>query len=326
MGSVLHLDESTPLNLPIRTVHPLDAGPPVRWALRHYDAPSYTRIPDTVNDLCRNHDPAGHTTSTGPCYGVVRWGGTAFLQSRRGVTDDHRRGRTTPPRCSRPRCAAGSSTPSRNADGAGGDPAGLTAAELAAEVGLHVTTVRFHLDQLVAAGLVESAFAARGARAGRARSTPLAPGSLDDVDPAGRARLAPHAQRPPRADPGRRVRPAPRITPAEAGRRWASEHVPARPERRTRRQPRPLAEQGRPDDRCPPGWGYTPELTTTGGGRTARSPWRTAPSSTWPAANTAVVCGIHRGLIVGSLRAVRRDRDRGRASSPSSAPPPVSRT
>ena len=40
----------------------------------------------------------------------------------------------------------------------GGDRTpGLTAAELADEVALHVTTVRFHLDQLVAAGLVEAA-------------------------------------------------------------------------------------------------------------------------------------------------------------------------
>jgi len=59
---------------------------------------------------------------------------------------------------------------------------GLTAAELGGRVGLHVTTVRFHLDQLVAAGLVESAVRREGG-AGRPRKVySLAPGSLDDVD------------------------------------------------------------------------------------------------------------------------------------------------
>ena len=59
---------------------------------------------------------------------------------------------------------------------------GFTAAELGAQVGLHVTTVRFHLDQLVAAGLVESAVRREGG-AGRPRKVySLAPGSLDDVD------------------------------------------------------------------------------------------------------------------------------------------------
>ena len=50
------------------------------------------------------------------------------------------------------------------------DPAAArTAAELAAEVGLHVTTVRFHLDQLVAAGLVDVRGPAARAGAGRPR-------------------------------------------------------------------------------------------------------------------------------------------------------------
>ena len=48
-----------------------------------------------------------------------------------------------------------------NADGGATTP-GLTAAELGSQVGLHVTTVRFHLDQLVAAGLVESAVRREG--------------------------------------------------------------------------------------------------------------------------------------------------------------------
>ena len=61
-------------------------------------------------------------------------------------------------------------------------PRGSPPPSSAAEVGLHVTTVRFHLDQLVAAGLVESAVRREGG-AGRPRKVySLAPGSLDDVD------------------------------------------------------------------------------------------------------------------------------------------------
>ena len=67
------------------------------------------------------------------------------------------------------------------------DPVGLTAADLAEHVGLHVTTVRFHLDQLVAAGLVEASFHRSGS-AGRPRKL-YAPvqGSLAEVDVAGDA-------------------------------------------------------------------------------------------------------------------------------------------
>ncbi len=62
-------------------------------------------------------------------------------------------------------------------DGVGG----LTASQLAGELGLHVTTVRFHLDQLVAAGLVTAEFTKRFG-VGRPRKVYSAtPGSLDDA-------------------------------------------------------------------------------------------------------------------------------------------------
>ena len=48
------------------------------------------------------------------------------------------------------------------------DDPGLTTADLAPLVGLHVTTVRFHLDQLVAAGVLRSQFRRRPG-AGRPR-------------------------------------------------------------------------------------------------------------------------------------------------------------
>ena len=48
---------------------------------------------------------------------------------------------------------------------------GLTAREIGAQVGLHASTVRFHLDQLVAAGLLTSHFV-RSHGAGRPSKAP----------------------------------------------------------------------------------------------------------------------------------------------------------
>jgi predicted ArsR family transcriptional regulator len=180
------------------------------------------------------------------------------------------------------------------------DTPGFTAAELASEVGLHVTTVRFHLDQLVAAGLVESAVRREGG-AGRPRKVyTLAPGSLDDVD--GRAE-ADHL----RLLSGLLASTLTQgvgghaMTPAEAGRRWAVEHV--------------APEQGSPPADTPgrwlgklaqmidvlQEWGYTPELKTSEGGRVAEVTLSHCPFLDLARANPAVVCGIHRGLIAGSL-------------------------
>ena len=72
-------------------------------------------------------------------------------------------------------------------------------------------------------------------------------------------------------------------------------------------------------------WGYTPELRTSEGGRVAEVTLAHCPFLELARANPAVVCGIHRGLIAGSLaqlgetatrgqpRAVRRRHDLPRA-------------
>ncbi len=186
-----------------------------------------------------------------------------------------------------------------HADAAAATP-GFTAAELGTEMGLHVTTVRFHLDQLVAAGLVESAVRRDGG-AGRPRKVySLAPGSLDDVDARAEAdhlRLLSGLL----ASTLTEGVTGHTITPAEAGRRWALQHVS-------------------PDLASPPAdtpgkwlgklaqmidvlqeWGYTPELRTSEGGRVAEVTLAHCPFLDLARANPAVVCGIHRGLIAGSL-------------------------
>ena len=177
---------------------------------------------------------------------------------------------------------------------------GLTAAELAAEVGLHVTTVRFHLDQLVAAGLAE-AEVRRGGGAGRPRKFYVAAqGSLDDVDPrteVGSLRLLSGLLAQTVADGAS----GESVTPAEAGARWAAEHVPAEPGATPADTPgRWLGKLAQMIDVLQE-WGYTPELRTSDGGRSAEVTLAHCPFLELARANTAVVCGIHRGLITGSL-------------------------
>ena len=201
---------------------------------------------------------------------------------------------------------------------------GLTAAELGTQVGLHVTTVRFHLDQLVAAGMVESAVPPRGS-AGRPRKVySLAPGSLDDVDARAEAnhlRLLSGLL----ASTLTQGVSGHTMTPAEAGRRWAVDHV--------------APEQGLPPADTPgrwlgklaqmidvlQEWGYTPELKTSDGGRVAEVTLANCPFLDLARANPAVVCGIHRGLIAGSL-AQLGESGTGSVSSRSSTTPPASRT
>jgi predicted ArsR family transcriptional regulator len=177
---------------------------------------------------------------------------------------------------------------------------GLSAAELAEHVGLHVTTVRFHLDQLVAAGLVDATFQRRGG-AGRPRKLyAAAPGSLGDVDPVGEVgslRLLSGLLAGALADGSG----GPTPTPVEAGRRWALEHVPADPASARADTPgRWLSKVGHMLDVLHE-WGYTPELSTSDGGRTARLVLQDCPFLALATANPAVVCGIHRGLIAGSM-------------------------
>lgn len=185
-------------------------------------------------------------------------------------------------------------------EGPAGGSGAMTAAELGALVGLHVTTVRFHLDQMVAAGIVESAVRREGG-AGRPRKVySLAPGSLDDVDARAEVdhlRLLSGllAQTLTEGVSGHSV------TPAEAGRRWALEHVPAEPDAVPADTPgRWLGKLAQMIDVLQE-WGYTPELRTTEGGRTAEVTLEHCPFLDLARANPAVVCGIHRGLIAGSL-------------------------
>ena len=91
------------------------------------------------------------------------------------------------------------------------------------------------------------------------------------------------------------------MTPAEAGRRWAVEHVA--PEQGSMPADTPgrwLGKLAQMIDVLQE-WGYTPELKTSEGGRVAEVTLAHCPFLDLARANPAVVCGIHRGLIAGSL-------------------------
>ena len=179
-----------------------------------------------------------------------------------------------------------------------GTPVGRSAAELAAHFGLHVTTVRFHLDQLVTGGYLVTAFE-RTPRVGRPRKLYAAP----RLDAGTEAETQKHyqvlagllAQSWP-ADAGEQV------TPEEAGRRWAADH--ADPTRAcadaATTAGRWLAKVGDMVDQLEH-WGYTPELSTSVGGRTVTIALHNCPFLALARVRPDVVCGVHHGLITGAL-------------------------
>ena len=184
------------------------------------------------------------------------------------------------------------------------DPSGpapaRTAAALAAEVGLHVTTVRFHLDQLVGAGLV-TATSRRQGGAGRPHKVyALAAGSFEEIDPqteVGSLRLLSGLL----VEALGEGADGDRMSPAEAGRRWALEHVPATADAEPADTAgRWLGKLAQMVDVLQE-WGYTPDVSTSDGGRVAEVTLAHCPFLDLARSNPAVVCGIHRGLIAGSL-------------------------
>ncbi len=174
----------------------------------------------------------------------------------------------------------------------------MTAAQLCKVIDLHVTTARFHLDQLVAGGLLESSFQ-KQAGAGRPKKLyAVAPGSLNSTSQRDGDSLNILASL--LADSFAAVEDGRPLTPAEAGRRWARDHVAATQSPPADTPGRWLSKVGEMVDVLGE-WGYTPEVMTTNGGRTARINLAHCPFLDLARRNPAVVCGIHRGLIAGAM-------------------------
>lgn len=181
---------------------------------------------------------------------------------------------------------------------------GLSARELGDLVGLHVTTVRFHLAQLVEGGLLTSR-SERTAGAGRPTKKYLVtPGSLDRR-PLEAYRLMATLLTEAFGATDEEGRP---LDPEAVGVRWAWEHV-SRPEDTTpaRTAGEWLSTIGRLVDTLRV-WGYTPSVRTEDTGRTARIDLFGCPFIDLARAHPAVACGIHRGLIHGTLE-VLGERD-----------------
>lgn len=181
---------------------------------------------------------------------------------------------------------------------------GLTAHELAERVDLHVTTVRFHLDQLVAAGLLTT-------------STERIPGA------AGRPRKLYAAARASRTDGGGsepyRLLAELLVTtvvaggdaglPDQAGLQWARRRAKAagvRPEPPAASAGAWLSKIARVIDMLSD-WGYTATVRTTNSGRTAQLLVERCPIHDLAQQAPGVLCGLHRGAMRGMLEALGED-------------------
>jgi predicted ArsR family transcriptional regulator len=167
-----------------------------------------------------------------------------------------------------------------------GDP--LDVAVLAAAVGLHVTTARFHLDVLERAGLVRRA-TARDSRPGRPRMLYLATAAADVNE--GHHQLADVLVAALAADP-RTGRP----WAEQAGRRWADNQVPAGEgqswDEGTRRVSDLFGQLG-----------FAPRVVDDSQQRHLELD--ACPFRDLARAHPDVVCSLHLGLLRGSLSRLR---------------------
>ncbi len=182
-------------------------------------------------------------------------------------------------------------------EGAQGEgPASMTAAELGEQLDLHVTTVRFHVDQLVRVGLLTTDFV-RG-RVGRPRKVyALAPDDLVRTATDAYASLGAVL-----AEAWPEGHGAPSTSPREAGRAWLARHSP-----HASKEASPATSPGEWLGRIGCAydlllqWGYQPELSASGSARTTTLTLHDCPFLDMAAIRPDVVCGVHHGLIEGAM-------------------------
>jgi len=174
---------------------------------------------------------------------------------------------------------------------------GLTASELGHRVGLHSTTVRFHVDQLVAAGLVTGHDVRVGVGRPR-RHYAVNPGRLAELDRPDTYRILAELLARSMAD-GQAAGVPQTVEEAAAG--WVERHasgiVPAGLGVDPARTPGHfLAKIGALVDVLR-GWGYATTIETKDAGQTAEVRLTDCPIRALAEANPAIGCGIHRGLV-----------------------------
>lgn len=185
---------------------------------------------------------------------------------------------------------------------------GLTAAELAERVELHPTTVRFHVDQLVAGGVLTAHFVRTGGVGRPSKKYALSVRSLGVVREQQRtqgdaaepyevlARLLAAALSSQEADS---------LTPEEAGVSWARTRAARRASNAPRTPETEQDPQGTVDHvvELLGEWGYTPETSTAADGAVEVT-LTDCPFLDLAHTHPDVVCGVHRGLLRGALDAV----------------------
>lgn len=182
---------------------------------------------------------------------------------------------------------------------------GLTAAALASRLGLHVTTIRFHVDQLVRAGLLVT----RDERAGVGRPRrhyAVSPGPIPDAREFTAYRIMTELLAEALADGTSGALP----TAEEAGERWVRRHASefgladpttsghgthaARTREEWEAHVRMVVDLLQR-------WGYGPQVRRADDGHTAEIRLVTCPLRDLATTNPAVACGVHRGLVRGTL-------------------------
>ncbi|KRE37801.1 hypothetical protein ASG73_09200 [Janibacter sp. Soil728] len=185
---------------------------------------------------------------------------------------------------------------------------GLTAQELSRLVGLHVTTVRFHLDRLVAAGLVDG-HSVRSPGAGRpSKRYVAAAGSFEAARSDSYATLASLLAE---AWSARTADGTP-LAPEQAGAAWAHARADDLVARISSTEPAATARAwlSKVDLVIDVlrAWGYTPAVRTHDDGRTVDVDVVACPFGELARDLPEVVCGVHRGLMRGALE-VLGERD-----------------
>lgn len=173
-----------------------------------------------------------------------------------------------------------------------------TAGQLAEIAGVHISTARFHLDQLVAARTLSTAYERRGV--GRPRKVYFvagrpAEGSIER-DNQSLQLLSGLLVEMLSAHDG-----TPTPTPEQAGEEWAREHVQSNASTDAATTPGEwLSKIGGLTDVLHQ-WGYSPQISTSNDRDKAEVRLTHCPFRDLAKVNPRVVCGIHRGLMRGAL-------------------------
>jgi predicted ArsR family transcriptional regulator len=186
---------------------------------------------------------------------------------------------------------------------------GLSAPELARRLGVHVTTVRFHLGQLRAAAQVAPGLtAAAPGRRGRPPTTYAATaGAVAGADDDRAYRMFAELLADSCCVDGTRSLPP---TPEEVGRQWAERHTLSSVSDPVSEGSAPSTSPGRWMGKVGQfveflsTWGYHPDVRFVDGGRTADIELSHCPFQELARTRQDVVCGIHRGLISGAMEAL----------------------